>query len=230
MYKVITVFLLGMLIAVSSSGPAAENRGELDRILAKMNEFGRGFRSLSANITQQRYIAVLKESQPEEKGTFQYKRAKDGSARLRKEIVQPAPNIAVVDGNYITTYEPRVKQARRIGMGKYKDKTEFLAIGIGQSPAKLEENFDLKAAGSEVIDGRKTYILELTPKSTKTSAFFTKIILWIDAERGNPVQQKFIEPNSDFTLVKFSNIKVNANIPDSVFKIKLPKDVEVIAQ
>ncbi|MBI1745585.1 MAG: outer membrane lipoprotein carrier protein LolA [Acidobacteria bacterium] len=201
---------------------------DLKQVLALMNKFGRSFRSFTAKISQKKYIAVLKEFDQEEKGAFFYERGRYNQARLRKEIVSPTPSIAVIDEGIVTAYEPRVKQARRIDLGKDKDKAEFLAIGIGQSPAKLEETFHMKLSGTEWLQGRKTHVLELRPKSAKISALFSVITLWIDADRGMSIQQKLAEPNSDYTLVTFSDLKVNTKIPNGTFALKLPKDVQLI--
>jgi outer membrane lipoprotein-sorting protein len=49
---------------------------------------------------------------------------------------------------------------------------------------------------------------------------FQQIILWIDPARGISAQQQLIEPSGDYRLAKYSNIKVNQNIPNDVFKLK----------
>lgn len=221
------LFFMGVCAGLAAN---KENTPELKRVLDKMNQVGKTFQSLTANISQRKYVAVLKEYETEERGTFYYARAKDGSARLRREITEPTQSIAVIDAGVATVYEPKLKQAHQINLGKHKDKVEFLAIGVGQSPSRLEENFNLNLLGQETVDGKKTHTLELSPKSAKTSAIFSKIVLWIDDAQGIPLQQKFIEPSGDFMMVKFSNVKLNAKIPESVFKVKLPKDIEVIKQ
>jgi outer membrane lipoprotein-sorting protein len=36
-----------------------------------------------------------------------------------------------------------------------------------------------------------------------------------------------MEPSGDYTLLTFSEEKLNAKIPDSMFEQKLPKDVDI---
>lgn len=208
--------------------PAGKEDQELAAILEKMSRFGRNFRSLAADIRQRKYIAAIDQFEREEKGKLYYQKASDGSARLRREIHEPAQQIATIDNGEAVIYEPAVKQARRVRLGRHRDKTEFFALGIGQPPGKLQEAFQISLIGREALDGVRTALLELVPKGREAGSLFAKIILWIDENKGLPLQQKFIEPNGDFILVRFSNIKVNVKIPDSLFKLKLSKNIEII--
>lgn len=225
---ILLLFSVALSAPLASPAQDASSDPALKKVLDLMNTFGRNFRSFTAKITQKKYVAVLKEFDREEKGTFYYERAPNGQARIRRDIKEPTQSVAVIDDGIVIAYEPKLKQARRIDLGKNKDKAEFLAIGIGQSPTSLEKTFNIKLLGNEVVEGRKTYMLELRPKSATASALFASIILWIDAERGLPIQQKFMEPNADYNLVTFSDIKVNTKIPPGTFKLKLPSGVQII--
>ena len=81
-------------------------------------------------------------------------------------------------------------------------------------------------AGEEVIDGKKTTVLDLKPKTAL--AGIKSFRLWMDREKGVSVQLKATETSGDYFVFKYSNIKLNTNIPDSVFDLKLPKDVHVL--
>jgi outer membrane lipoprotein-sorting protein len=59
------------------------------------------------------------------------------------------------------------------------------------------------------------------PKAANVRNNVDHIILWIDPARGISVQQQFFfGPSGDFRLAKYSNIKLNEKIADSVFKLK----------
>lgn len=53
---------------------------------------------------------------------------------------------------------------------------------------KLTDVYSAKVSGNEVIDGRNTYVLELTAK-VEDAAYFTQKI-WVDAERYVPLKQE----------------------------------------
>jgi outer membrane lipoprotein-sorting protein len=227
------MFGIGMIwIAAAGSrgvsyAQAKNSQAALDQLLVKMEALGKGFQSFSADFSQRKYISVLKEFENPESGIFVYARAKDGSALLRQEFKIPGRKILTIKGGTATVYQPSINQASIVNLGKNKDKAEFLALGIGQSPAKLRETFNIEYQGEEKIDGVPCSILVLKPKSSATAAFLTSITLWIKAANNLPVQQKLQEPNGDYLLNKFANEKLNPKVSDADFDQRLQKSVDI---
>jgi len=214
--------LLAPLFFVKS--PAAAT---LEEVLRLMESVGKTFRSFEAGFSQKKYTAVLDEFDMPETGEFLYSRARDGSALLRQEITKPGTRILTIKGGVATVYQPRIKQAQVLSLGKNKDKAEYLVLGLGQSPAKLRETFQMEYLGAEKVGSVPCHVLALKPKAAAAAAYFTSITLWIDSSRGLPIQQRLQEPNGDYLLVNFSGIQVNLKIPDSKFEQKLPADVQI---
>jgi outer membrane lipoprotein-sorting protein len=210
--------------------PFARQAGKLrtvDQVLEGMGAVGKSFRSFEAKFTQRQYIAVLKEFDSPESGIFQYARAKDGSALLRQETRTPGVRILTIKGGVATVYQPKINQASIVSLGKNKDKAEYLALGLGQSPGKLRETFDIDLLGEETIDGSGCSVLSLKPKSSATAAFFSSFTLWIKNGSNVPIQQKLQEPSGNYLLVKFAAEKLNAPVSASQFDQKLPKGTEI---
>jgi len=223
--SLLTTLVFGGANAVAA--PQAKSQQTLDQVLDRMASVGRTFRSFQAEFTQKKYVSVLKEFDEPETGVFLYARAKDGSALLRQETRVPAPKILTIKGGVITVYQPRIKSATVANMGKNKDKAEYLALGIGQSPAKLRETFNIEYEGTEPVDGAPCSVLVLKPKSSNAAAFFAAITLWIKNSNNLPVQQKLQEPSGDYLLVKFTAEKFNPKVSESQFEQKLPRGVEI---
>jgi outer membrane lipoprotein-sorting protein len=179
---------------------------------------------------QKKYTAVLKEFDTEEKGLFAYARTTDGLALIRKEITSPSPTIAIINRDQGLIYYPKIKQAQRLRLGQYKDKAEFLAVGVGQSAGRMKENFAIRLVGHEAVNGIPCTVLELKPKSEKTAAFLSVITLWFDEQRWVPIQSRMQEPNEDYLLTRFSDIKLNTKLPESLFSMKLPSGVEIVGE
>jgi outer membrane lipoprotein-sorting protein len=93
----------------------------------------------------------------------------------------------------------------------------------------LQKNFDVTYEGPETIDGVATARLRLIPKSDKVRNTYSKILLWIDLDRGISVQQQFFTPQGDYKLMKYSNIKLNERIPDDVFKLKTTSKTQTVS-
>jgi outer membrane lipoprotein-sorting protein len=222
------LLILGLLILPGVVLPQSGSDAALDQVLKQMEEVGKNFRSFRAHFTQKKYTLVLKEFDAPETGEFFYARARDGSALLRQEATSPAPRILTIKGGTAVVYQPKIRQAQLVHLGKNKDKAEYLALGLGQSPGKLRAAFDINSQGTESVGGVSCWILSLKPKSSAAAAFFTSITLWIKKASGIPIQQKLQEPNGDYLLVNFSGEKLNTPLPMSEFEQKLPKDVDLL--
>ncbi|HEY2932476.1 MAG TPA: outer-membrane lipoprotein carrier protein LolA [Acidobacteriota bacterium] len=217
------ILLLFLLLAGAVTALALTK----DEVLSKMEAANRNVTNFSAGITQQKWTAILKEFDRPESGKLWYRRDKDGQAYLRKEISKPETNVLVINKGDVIFYEPRIKQARKYQLGKNKDKAEFLVLGFGSTSRSLNETYNIKLLGEEKIDAKKTHMLELRPKSEKAAAYFPQIVLWVAEESWVPIQQKLVEPNGDYLLIKFTDLKLNPGVDKDKFKLKLPKDVQV---
>ena len=226
--KIAAIFIV-LLIPVSVCiGEQADQPEKLESVLKRMGKASGTFESFAADITTQKYTAILEEFDPPERGQFLYKRDDDGSALIRWEITDPAEKITTVRNDELLIYQPKIKSANRFKLGKNKDKAEYLALGLGQSPSDLEQTYNISYKGSEIVNGVACSVLELKPKDPKVSSIFSIITVWIRDDTGVSAQLKLQEPYQDYLLVNFSNEILNKKINDSTFKQKLPGDVEVL--
>jgi len=199
----------------------------LQQVLQQMESVGKTFRSFSAHFTQKKFTAILKEFDIPETGQFYYARAKDGSALLRQEVTSPGVRILTIKGGVAIVYQPVIKQAQLVDLGKNKDKAEYLALGLGQSPGRLRQSFAIEYKGTEPAGGAPCSVLYLQPKDAAAAADFSSITLWIKKSNGLPVQQRLQERNGDYLLVSFSDEKLNPKIQASTFEQKLPSGVDL---
>lgn len=199
----------------------------LDEILKNMDTVGAGLRSMRAGLQQQKWTDILSEYDEGEKGRFLFLKEK-GEVYLRKDIEDPTTNSLVIKEGTVLFYQPSIKQAQEYKMGRHKDKAEFLLLGFGSKQSALAETYDITFKGEEEIEGRRTFELELKPKSDQVAAFFDRIILWIDGDKWVPIQQQLVEPTQDHLLIRFNDLELNPRLSKSDFEVKLPKDVRVI--
>lgn len=219
-----------MLTAPTVSRSHGQVKGDagLDQVLRQMESVGTTFVNFKAHFTQEKYTAVLKEFDVPDSGEFYYARAKDGSAMLRQEVTKPGRRILTIKGGTAIFFQPKFNQANVVNLGKNKDKAEYMALGLGQSPGKLRENFEITYQGIENVSGAPCSVLILKPRNPSVAALFSAITLWIKKTSGVPVRQKLQDPNGDYVLVNFTEEKLNAAIPASLFEQQLPKGVEII--
>lgn len=213
--------------AVSFQAQRAAGEG-LDQVLRQMEAVGKTFVSFKAHFSQKKYTAVLNEFDAPESGDFYYARAKDGSALLRQEVTKPGRRILTINGGTAILYQPRLNQASMANLGKNKDKVEYLALGLGQSPGRMRESYDISYRGVENVADVPCSVLALKPRNPKEAAYFSLITLWIKKSNGVPIQDKLQEPNGDYLLVNFTEEKLNAPLPAALFEQQLPKGVEIL--
>jgi len=225
---VISVLIILLFPFFLARGEPGDTDDKLDSVLKHMEESSGSFKSFTADIIKKKYTAILEEFDPSEKGKFYYKRAKDGSALIKEEITEPALKVTTIQNDEALLYQPKIKSASLYKLGKHKDKAEYLALGIGQSPTDLLENFNISYKGIDTINGAACSILELKPKDPKGASIFSSITVWIKVDTGVSTQVKLEEPYDDYILVNFSNETLNEKIDDTEFRQKLPKDVEII--
>ena len=218
-------FVLSLISLVPSAYPQATQMPV--EVLKKMDGVGKGFRNFTAQFSQRTYTAVLKEFDETETGELTYAIAAGGSALMRVEYKKPGVRILTIKGGVATLFQPSVNQAQIYKLGKNKNKAEYLVLGIGQSPARLQEAYDIQYQGTENVNGAPCWTLLLKPKNSGVSALFSAITLWVKKSTGVPIQDKWQAPNGDYTLITFSNEQLNVkSIPPSKFEQKLPPGVE----
>jgi outer membrane lipoprotein-sorting protein len=196
-------------------------------ILARMDRAAQAFRAVSANMKRVQFTAVISESN-EMEGVVRLKRSKVGTVGI-VDFQQPEQRTVYVNGHNIQIYYPKANTVEIYDSSKYTPNIDqFLLLGFGTSAAELQKSYDLKMSGTEMIGGVATTRIEMTPKSDELKKLITKMELWIPEGQDNPIQEKVTEPSKNYELISYSDIKVNPDLPESAFELKLPAKVKKI--
>ena len=221
--------LLLMMLFFQPDSPAQEKENpELAKTLSRIDAVSEKFSSFEAKFTQKNYIALLKEFETPETGEFYYAIDKNNDVQLRHEILKPGVRIFTIKGDAATIYQPATKQAQIYNLGARKNLVEYLATGLGQSSAKLREQFEINYDGTEDVGGNPCSVLTLIPKDKSVASSLKSITIWFKQSTGTPAQYKFLEPTNNYMLETFSDEKLNGKIPADKFEQKLPNGTEII--
>jgi outer membrane lipoprotein-sorting protein len=197
----------------------------LDDVLAKIDEASKGFRAIECNLEQSK-VTVLVNVTDVSSGKLYYMRTGKSEPRLRVEILKPAQQTLLIDKGKVQLFTPKINQVQEASLGGHANVVEqFMALGFGQSSQDLKKNYRISLAGEEMMDGKKTAMLDLVPPTPL--AGIKAIRMWMDEQKGISVQVKITETGGDYGIYKYSNIKMNPGLPDSIFELKLPKGVKV---
>jgi outer membrane lipoprotein-sorting protein len=220
----ILMLLAAAVVAQVAIAPAAQPQGKavagnLESVLTAMDRAADNFKTAEASFVWDQYSKVVNDHDLQ-KGTIYYRRASNG-VEMASHITSPARKYVLFAGGKMDVYQPEIEQVTEYNAGRNRaDFESFLVLGFGGRGHDLQKSFDVRFDGSENVDGVQAAKLTLTPKQVKVRNMFQQIILWIDPARGISVQQQLIEPSGDYRLAKYSNIKINQNIPNDIFKLK----------
>jgi hypothetical protein len=211
----------------------------LDAVLKKMDTAAASFRSTQAEFEWDRYEKVIDEVDDVQSGTIYYRRAgKDIEMKADIKMagsspkdLKPEPKFLLFSGGKIRMYLPKPDQVTLWDLGKNAaDFESYLILGFGGSGEDLRKAFDVTYVGPETVNRVATAKLQLVPKSDRVRNNFSRILLWIDLEKGISVQQQFFEPQGDYRLAKYSAIDVNGKkIPDEVFRLKTTGKTQTVS-
>ena len=230
MKKLVPPTLVALMLAalVAIPLPAANAQaGLVSSMLTKMERQKQSLRTLSADISMEKYNSQLGDSD-KYYGTIRYIPAGGKAASLvRLDWNKPQQEILVVaNGGYIL-YRPRLNQAiiGTNGSVRSAKDNDVLAL-LNMSAAQLRSRFgDFQDTREETIwGGVHTTHVKAVPK---TAASYKYIELWVD-DSGLPVQTKMVEKNDDSTTVRLTSVERNTSIPMDQFKIDLPSNVKII--
>jgi outer membrane lipoprotein-sorting protein len=89
----------------------------------------------------------------------------------------------------------------------------------------LTKTYTAESKGRETLNGVRTVVLELTSIG-KVTGPYSKIVLWLDTETWTPTQTRLVETPNTYTDVKYSNVRLNRGVSDTVFRPNVPKDAK----
>jgi outer membrane lipoprotein-sorting protein len=210
------------LACVVALAAAQGGQATIESVLGLMDKSASDFRSLTADLENTKYTEVVKDSSVETGHIYVRK-----DQKMRIEILTPDPRTILRAGDSLFVYTPKIKRVEEYDLGKNRAMVDqYVLLGFGTRSENLQKSYDVKLTGEEQLDGKKTYLLELTPKSDDVRHQITKIQMWIDSASWLPIQQKFFEASpGDYIQFHYTNVMKNLKIPDSRFKQDWPKDV-----
>lgn len=214
-----STFILAAVL-LCAGAPAAT----LEQVLARMDQNAVKFKSVTAKVRYDSYIAVVKTDEVST-GTFRMKRSKRNVLVL-VELTEPDPKTIAFSGTKVEIYYPKLKQIEVYDLGSHDVVEKYLALGFGASSNDLKADYAIRELGAEAMNGVETSRLELIPKSKQVLQQFLKIELWMSDATGYPVQEKFYKTGGDYTIITYSDVTINPTLPDSAFKLNPPKGVQ----
>jgi outer membrane lipoprotein-sorting protein len=205
----------------AAQGTPARSQGaeELNGVLVQMDKAAKTFKSAQADFEWDQYQRVVDDHNIQ-KGKIYFRRTKDGVDAAVKVVSPDAKQVLFKDGK-LSLYQPNIDQVTEYAAKANRAEVEsFMSLGFGASGTDLARNFEVKLDGWETVDGVKTAKLDLAPKAAKIKSSISRVLLWLDPQRNISLKQQFFEPNGDYRLTHYTNIRLNGKVSDDVFRLK----------
>ena len=212
-------------IAVASVAVAAGNaqtgpRWTTEGVLGMMDKSAKDFRSLTADIENIKYTAVVNDTSTETGQIFVRH-----DQKMRIDITKPEPRTILRSGDSLFLYNPKMNRVEEYDLGKNRAMVDqYIRLGFGTKSEDLKKSYLVTVTGEEELDHKKSVVMELTPKSDQVRSQITRIQMWIDEASWLPIRQKFYETGSgDYITFHYTNVMKNLKIGESKFKQDWPK-------
>jgi outer membrane lipoprotein-sorting protein len=218
MKKLILVASVAILLAACAF--AQSSQGDLDKVLNLLDKKSETFKQVQTDFEWDQYQKVVDEHEIQ-KGVMYFKRS-GLNVDVSAVINEPVAKKLVFKNGEVQIYNFKTGDIERHDAGKNRKSFEsFLALGFGGRGSDLKKNFELRYVGTENINGKPTFKLELTPKTQEVKSMFPLITLWINQQTGMSEQQKLDQGEGDYRLAKYFNINVNPpTLPSTAFDLK----------
>lgn len=165
--------------------------------------------SIKADFKQEKYLSILS-NKIDSEGVILFKKPN----LLRWEYKSPFEYIIVLNGNEIVIKDQGKVNAFDIGGSQAFKEVNNLIINSVQGNVLDTEQFHIEYYESEGL-----YLAKLTPKDAKMKQFLQGIDIHFDRKDFSVSKVKLVESEGDYTLITFSNKKLNENLPDASFSI-----------
>ncbi|HEX6940351.1 MAG TPA: outer membrane lipoprotein carrier protein LolA [Longimicrobiales bacterium] len=205
--------------ADGADGGAAVQEPDAATLLLRASAAYEKVRSLRANFVQTAENPLLR-NRVTSRGTL-YQRRPD---RFLMKFSEPAGDVIVSDGASIWIYYPSVDDAQVIraplgagGAGGADLQAQFLGDPLTRFTPRLE--------GQETVNGRRAFVLLLTPR---VDMGYRSLKVWIDAADFLVRRFELVESNGVARHFELEGLEVNPTIPDSMFRFSPPPGARIV--
>lgn len=175
----------------------------------KLEEMAATTQSIKSDFKQEKHLSILSNALISE-GELIFKKPN----LLKWAYEKPFQYVIVLDGKEIKMKDEEKTSTFDITSSKTFKQINDLIVSSVNGDILKEDQFDITYFQDE-----KNYIAILVPKDAQMKKFVSKIELFFDKNDLTVNRLILREPNDDYTLINFSEKKINSNITDEAFRI-----------
>lgn len=147
---------------------------------------------------------------------------------IKTFIIEPeeeAGSIAVSDGEFMWTYDPKTNTVMKMELPETPAEGEMDYVGFIST--FLNET-EVSLLGIEEVDQRSAYVLEAIPKEEESIQLIDRFKLWVDKETWMPLRYEMYDSTGNLAIeLEIRDLEINTGIPDSEFVFEVPEGATV---
>jgi|TARA_B110001454_G_scaffold183186_1_gene178217 outer membrane lipoprotein carrier protein len=202
---ILLILPAGTLFAETSEQQALDS---IQRQYEKVSTF-------EADFTQRSYVKMMNQTQSV-KGTVKIKKP----GKMKWVYGAPDTQILISDGKNLWLYVPEEEQATRVPVESiYSSNTPALFLA---GKGKLTQSFNVESVSEE----NKNILVTLVPKNDDQG--LARLILHADKKNYQITGSTVYDKLGNKTEIRFSQIRINREIPEEQFQLKTPPGVEIL--
>ncbi len=184
-----------------------------EQILSKVQKKYKTIKDVTAEFVQNITFAVSKMEQ-----SFQGSLIMKKGNKYRIEMDQQT---IVTDGKTVWSYSHPNNQ---VIIDKYKEDPK--SFSPDRVLINVSQNFNTIFIGDEKLFGKKTAVIKLTPKESRSLIKAMKV--WIDLDDYLMRKIEITDVSDNVNLYLINSIKLNTGVSDNIFKFEIPEGTDTI--
>lgn len=201
-----------------------------DYILEQMHEKAMRITTIQAAIVQVKHFGIGRDPYDEGAMYFKHEGPNKDKVRMTYKRGGEVTQDLLIDGDKMTLYYPRVKQAiitSRSKQARQNPEYDFLAAPYSSVPSL--KNRYVTAYLRDEDDSQHgpvgAAVIQLTPRAESS---FKSVTFWIERASSFPVQYRVDEASGEFTTLTLTDIKKNGQVAADAFTLNLPNGTDKI--
>ncbi len=163
--------------------------------------------SLSSKFIQEKHLTMMDEVLIS-KGRFLFKKENN----IRWEYTTPIRYAIIIRGDrFVINNDGKISEFDTGSNRLFKEINNMILMAIS---GNFVDNPDFKAS---FFENDTFYLVSLKPQNERLGDILQSIDIYFDKKDFGVRKVKFVEPGDDFTLIVFTDQRVNVDIPDGQF-------------
>lgn len=222
MNKIKYMLLMGIVIALLVGCSSEKNKYSPDQVIKNALETTTSLESYYAEID----IITKDKDEVLEEVYMKEWQSTDGKRRIETDNKDETDlTIAVNDGQIFTTYLVESNEALVFNSEEMMNQQQSFKEQVFFYLESIHETHNIKVKGEEKVAGRQAHHIVAEPK--ESGGLLGEQEIWVDKENWLVLKMNVMMGDTKVEM-NYTNIDLDPEISDDLFKLDLPEDVDVI--